>query len=673
MPTLLLELFSEEIPARMQHSVPKALRDNLLGKCVEASLASSADELAAEIYVTPRRVAIKLSNLPERQPDITIEKKGPKTSAPEKAIEGFLRGAGLKLEDLEKRQVGKDEVYFSITEQKGKPTAELLKGLIEESIGELVWPKSMRWGDTDARWVRPLHSICCLLDSEVIPIKFGHITASNTTHGHRFLAPDEITISHPDEYVSKLEAAKVLAEQSVRIEKIRGEITALADAKGLKVRTDEALLSEVAGLIEWPVALVGKIEDRFMKLPHELLQVTMASHQKYFTLEDTDGNISPYFIFAANRSTDDDGSQIIAGNERVLRARFSDAEFFFSQDQKNSLTEWSEGLSKVTFHAKLGTVAEKVERVEKLAATLSNNSEEAAQAAKLCKADLVTGMVGEFPELQGIIGSYYAKAEGMASGVAEALYHLYDHPSDLKNLGKTAQALCMADRLDTLISLFSIDEKPTGSKDPFALRRAALGVIAIIRNHDIRMQLGTLFPEAAKDDLLSFFNDRLEADLREQKINKNTLKAIGGLLKDDDLVRVTARAKALQDFLGSAESEAMLAAYKRAKNILSAEEKKDKTSYKADGLSQELLGEAAEKDLYEVLSKVTTAIKPLAEQENFTGVMAQFATLKAPLDSFFNDIMVNADDADLRKNRLCLLAAIVDSMHQVADFSELTS
>lgn len=682
MTTLLLELFSEEIPARMQWQTPRALLDNLLGKCVEASLAGSAADLAAELYVTPRRIGLILRNLPEKQPDVTIEKKGPKTNAPEKAIEGFLRGAGQPLEALEKRMVGKDETYFLVVPQQGKPTAELLKELIEASLADLVWPKSMRWGDTDTRWVRPLHSICCLLDSTVIPVQFGHVTASNTTHGHRFLAPKEITVDQPQHYVKMLEHAKVWADQNVRKAEISRQMEAIATARGLRIRSDEKLLDEVTGLVEWPVALLGTIEDRFMKLPHELLQVTMGNHQKYFTLEDANGHIAPHFIFIANRTTEDDGKQIIAGNERVLRARFSDAEFFFAQDQKKPLAEWATGLDKVTFHAKLGTVAEKVQRVERMARTLyeamdskNTQDEDAAfddviTAARLSKADLVTGMVGEFPELQGIIGSYYAKAEGKSEALCEALYHLYDHPSELAGLGETAQILAMADRLDTLISLFSIDEKPTGSKDPFALRRAALGVIAVIRNHNIRLSLRSLL---GNDELLTFFNDRLEADLREQGIDRTTLRAIGGLLKDDDIIRVQARAQALQDYLKTPESEAMLAAYKRAANILAAEEKKDKKRYLAADLAESTLQDDAEKALHKALQTLTTTIEPLFVEENFAGVMQQFSSLKQPLDQFFSDIMVNTEDASLRENRLCLLASIIQTMHQVADFSELAA
>ena len=667
MPQLLLELFSEEIPARMQKQTPKVLLDNLLGKCVEASLATKTEDLGSVLYVTPRRIGIMLHDLPEQQPDVTIEKKGPKVSAPEKAIEGFLRSTGQKLEDLEKRTVGKDEVYFSVVSQLGKPTAEVLKGIIKEALGELVWPKSMRWGGEDTRWVRPLHSMCCLLDDEVIPVEFGHVTASNTTRGHRFLAPGEITLNAPDEYAKKLQDAFVIADWQTRRAGIKDQVAKLAEKHQLVLRQDEKLLDEVTGLVEWPVALLGTIEDRFMQLPHELLQVTMAAHQKYFTLEDAQGNIAPHFIFAANRTTMDDGQQIIAGNERVLRARFSDAEFFYAQDQKKPLAEWASGLDKVTFHAKLGSVADKVARVAAIAGKLSDHPE-VAEAAGLCKADLVTGMVGEFPELQGVMGSYYAKAEGKSEAVCEALYHLYDHPSDLQRLGEVAQTVCMADRLDTLISLFSIDEKPTGSKDPFALRRAALGVIAIIRNHEIRLPLKEVL---SSDELLAFLGDRLEADLRDQGIAPTTLRAIGGLVQDDDIIRVEARARALEAFLQTPESEAMLAAYKRAGNILAAEQKKDKADYNAQNLQENLLHDTAERELFDALNNVTTAIQPLIQDEDFAGAMVQFAQLKTPLDTFFDEIMVNTDDAALRTNRLCLLTSIIETMEGIADFKEI--
>lgn len=695
MSSFLLELFSEEIPARMQADAAEYLEQKLLYSLNANSYIIAGDDdnpdegLSVHTFVTPRRLAIIVDNLPLQQQDVTTEIKGPKTSAPEAALAGFLKKTGLSKEQLEER----DGVYFANIEQKGKPTLEVLKPLIEDILAKFPWPKSMRWGSRDETWVRPLHSILCILGSEVVSVEFAGVKASNKTYGHRFLAPQAIEIKDADEYAVKLKKAFVIAERDERKNAIKASLEEKAATHGLVWEEDQALLEEVVGLVEWPVIMFGSVDAEFMHLPPELLTTVMRSHQKYFTLNDKAGKFSSSFAFAANRDTATKGKEIIAGNERVLRARFSDAKFFFEQDRKKTLAEWNQGLEKVTFHAKIGTVAEKVKRIEGLCESLRGAIGDAAihgdlkLAAQLCKADLVTGMVGEFPELQGIIGSYYAKAEGTSDDVCEALYHLYDLPKNLKNLKPTAQILCMADRLDSLISLFAIGEKPTGSKDPYALRRAALGVIAIIRNHHLRIDLRAIIPvsegilgyagvpnfisQKTQDELLEFFSDRLEADLFEQGIERTTLRAIGGLLQDADIVRVEARAKALQTFLKTSDSEAMLAAYKRAANILEIEEKKDQKKYGIESLNKELLCEPSEQMLINALAEVTANMQQLIRQENFTEAMQLFATLKAPLDTFFTEIMVNDKDAELRANRLSLLAAIVRTMNQVADFKEI--
>lgn len=690
---------------------------------------------ASKSFVTPRRLAVIIANLPATQPDITTELKGPKIDAPEAALNGFLKKNNLTLEQLEKR----DGIYFATTHQKGKPSAEILKTIIEEILAKFPWPKSMRWGSGAENWVRPLHNILCILDGKIIPVEFAGIKAGNVTYGHRFLAPAVITVNKPEEYEAALEKAFVIADRQKRKALIESQLTEAAKSKNLKPKADDSLLEEVVGLVEYPQILVGKIDDKFMDLPPEVLTMVMRSHQKYFALQNSDGSLSPYFAITSNIKTDDDGKAIIAGNERVLRARFADARFFWDTDRKKPLSEWAEGLKTVTYHAKLGTVADKVGRVSKLASVILNEAKDlckdssqmpemtdlVSRAVDLCKADLVTGMVGEFAELQGIMGRYYAIQQGEAQEVADAIRDHYKPVGAGDSVPTSPASICvaLADKLDTLISMFTIGEKPTGSKDPFALRRAALGVIRIILENNIRLQLKLVFAlqpaatvaihnaheklikkteeklhdpdftkhkigkylsvsEIAYDDispdavesvtsqLLDFFHERLKVQLKDSGIRHDVINAVLGK-NDDDLLLVKNKAAALQLFLQGADSANLLAAYKRAANIVAAEEKKDKVSYSGKKLEFNILEQAEEKSLALLLEKLQSELNNLKNQEKFAEAMTKLSELRQPLDEFFEKIMVNSDKKDLRIARLCLLSSLKNIMDGIADFAQI--
>lgn len=690
MASFLLEIFSEEIPARMQAQASIHLHNALTVSLKEAGLSCSN----SQNFVTPRRVAFLCDGIETSQPDVTLEKKGPKTNAPQAAIDGFLKSSGLTLDKLEKRMVGKDETYFAVIQQKGQPTAVVLKAIAEKILTDFPWPKSMRWGSREIRWVRPLHSILCLFDGKVVPVEFGGVTAGNITYGHRFLAPEAITITDPKEYGSKLKAAKVLADAEERKAEILKSAEALAAKHGLSLKRDDGLLTEVTGLVEWPTMLLGSIDAKFMDLPPEVLISEMRAHQKYFALLDKQGVFSDKFIITSNMITSDGGKAVLAGNERVLRARLSDGRFFWDQDRKRSLSDWAKGLEGITFHAKIGTIAQKVERVTKLAVKLAESPSlrEAAatkqssvdryapegarddatfkllvtRAVQLCKADLTTGMVGEFPELQGVMGRYYALAQKEDASVADAIRDHYlplgpDSPVPTKPI---SICVALADKLDTLISMFAAGEKPTGSKDPFALRRAALGIIRIILENNLRLPLKAYL----SDELLAFFSDRLSVQLKDKGIRPDIIKAImaGG---DDDLVRVTAKTSALQEFLATEDGKNLLAAYRRA-GIVAIEEKKTSEIFFGIGMVDALmLSQPEEKNLFEVLERANPTIAEGLREENYNKAMATMASLRQPVDAFLDKVLVNAEDKKLRKNRLQLLAYIREIMHIVVNFS----
>ena len=697
MTDLLLELFSEEIPARMQAGASEALGRALSEKLKEARLEFSA----IVPFSTPRRIAFRVEGLPDVQPDMSVEKKGPKTNAPQAAIDGFLKSSGLTLEQLEKRTVGKDEVYFANIHQKGQPAADALKAIIESVIAGYTWPKSMRWNNRDTVWVRPLHTILCIFGGKVIPVQFGHVTAGNVTYGHRFLSPDEITITDAKSYEGALEKAFVIASREKRREYIVNNCAKVAGENGLSVKPDEGLFDEVVGLVECPAVLLGSIDANFMDLPPEVLSTVMKQHQKYFTTLKKDGTIAPHFLVVANMRADDGGKRIVAGNERVLRARLSDGRFFYDQDRKKKLDEWNAGLSDVIFHAEIGTVAQKVERVTTLAVQIAEYVKGAdkklvERAAELCKADLVTGMVGEFAELQGLMGRYYAIAQNENAAVADAIRDHYSPlgPNDTCPTAPVSVCVALADKIDTLVSMFAIGEKPTGSKDPFALRRAALGIIRIILENNLRLPLKEVlymasYLEGGKakstwdiigehqrfkpiiDEMLNFFSDRLKVSLKEKGVRHDLISAVFDGGNEDDLVRVVARVKALESFLATDDGSNLLAASKRAKNIILSEAKKEKkeASDYAGTVEKTKLTEQAEILLFQRMEERKAPFGAALKDEQYEKAMAEIATLRECVDSFFDKVIVNDKAADVRLNRLRLLSTLDGELNRIANFS----
>ena len=682
MTELLIELFSEEIPARMQLTAAGDLKRLVTDGLKAAGLAFSK----AEAYVTPRRLTLVVDGLPDAQPDVSEERRGPRTDAPEKAIEGFLGSIGMTLDQCEQRETPKGTFWFAVIEKKGRPAAEVLSEIVTDAINKLPWPKSMRWGAHQPRWVRPLHSIVCLFGDEVLDVEYGPVKAGKATRGHRFMAPDAFEVSGFNDYVAKLKAAKVILDTAERRHLILETAHKLAAAEGLTLKEDDKLATEVAGLVEWPVVLLGTIDDEFMDVPHEVLTLSMATHQKYFSTLDKDGKLANRFVLVANREGSDGGKAITAGNERVLRARLSDCKFFWDQDRKVTLESRIPRLEDIVFHAKLGTVAEKVERVADLAAALcqyipDSNPDAAKRAAKLAKADLVSDMVYELPEVQGVMGRYYALHDGESLDVAEAVAEHYSPlgPGDDCPTAPISVAVAMADKLDTLAGFWSIDEKPTGSKDPFALRRAALGVIRLVLENNLRLPLLDVFGLALKsfnarggeaESLLDFFADRLKVHLKEQGVRHDLITAVFALGGEDDLVRLLARVEALGAFLDTEDGANLLAASKRAGNILRIEEKKDKTSY--DGaVDTALLAQDEEKALAERLSDVIGKTGESVGNEDFAAAMGHMAALREPVDAFFEKVTVNADEADIRANRLRMLSSIRSALGEVADFSKI--
>lgn len=701
MPDLLLELLSEEIPARMQAKAAEDLERLFSDQLRQAGL--TAERAAA--YVTPRRLALTVEGLPARQPDVTEERKGPKVGAPEQAIAGFLKAAGLdSLDQAEQREVKGTPTWFAVSNKPGRPVPDLLPDMVRTVVAHFPWPKSMRWADGSRSWVRPLSQGLCLFDGKAVPfdLAFGagdelRVAVGGTTFGHRFMAPNAIDPVGFDDYQAKLSAAKVMLDPADRRAAIQEQADVLARQHGLTVKPDDGLVSEVVGLVEWPVALLGRIDDAYMDLPPEVLTTSMRTHQKYFALTGKDGALAPRFIVVANMDPSDGGATIVAGNERVLRARLADAQFFWDQDRATPLTERVPALGSIVFHARLGTLAEKVSRMETLATEIAAHvpgcdRDRAAAAARLAKADLVTGMVGEFPELQGIMGRYYARADGESDAVAEAVAEHYSPlgPNDRCPTAPLSVAVALADKIDTLVGFWAIDERPTGSKDPFALRRAALGVIRLILENRLRLPLSDLFRQSAdlhragaagqawnKDDairdLLGFFADRLKVHLRDSGVRHDLVAAVFAVEKpgggtDDDLVRLLARVDALKAFLDTDDGANLLHAFRRAANILRIEEKKDGRAF-AGPASEAVLEMAEEKALFEELVTAQRTSLPAMQREAFAEVMEALSRLRGPVDAFFDKVTVNAEDPALRENRLNLLSGIRDTLGAVADFS----
>jgi glycyl-tRNA synthetase beta chain len=670
MPDLLIELFSEEIPARMQGRAREDLKQLVTDGLVEAGLTYAS----AGAFSTPRRLTLTIEGLTAHSPTTREERKGPRTDAPKKALEGFLRSTGLTKDQLEARDDKKGQVWFATIEKAGRPAAEIVAEVLEATIRNFPWPKSMRWGAGSLRWVRPLHTILCILTDEaganVVPLTIDGITSGNQTRGHRFMAPDAFTIS------GMLDSAEREAE-------IRQQADNLAFARGWEIVTDNGLLSEVAGLVEWPVPLMGVIEERFLALPPEVLQTSMKEHQKFFSARNPRTGRIEGFVTVANIETPDDGATILAGNQRVLAARLSDAAFFYENDlreAKAGMTAWAEGLSHVTFHNKLGSQADRIGRIAALAREIAPlvgaDADQAEQAARLAKLDLRSAMVGEFPELQGIMGRYYAKAAGHADAVADAARDHYSPlgPSDDVPTAPVSVAVALADKLDTLMGFWAIDEKPTGSKDPFALRRAALGVIRLIQTNAVRAGLLDIFakgyPGASGEDLLAFLHDRLKVYLRDQGIRHDIIDAVLAQPGNDDLVLVVNRATALNDMLKTEDGQNLTQGLKRAGNILTQAEDKDGVEY-SFGADVKFAETDEERALFAALDTAEPAIKAAIKAEDFPAAMSAIAGLRTPIDAFFDTVQVNTDHQILRRNRLNLLSRIREAGRQIADFTRI--
>jgi glycyl-tRNA synthetase beta chain len=692
MPDLLLELFSEEIPARMQVQASKDLERLVVGALSDRGFLFEA----ARGFAGPRRLTLAISGLPVKQPDVSEEKKGPRVGAPEKAIEGFLKSAGIGIDQCEKRADAKGEFYVAVIHRKGRATTEVLAEILPETIAKLPWPKSMRWGEGTFRWVRPLHGILATFDGEVTPFEMAGVRSGNETRGHRFLSSGAISVRRFEDYEKKLHDAHVILDGRERHDIIVHDAKQKAFALGLELIEDEGLANEVMGLAEWPVVLIGSIDAEFMDAPPEILQTSMRTHQKYFALRDgKTGKLARRFALIANMVARDGGKDIVAGNERVLRARLSDAKFFWDQDRKRTLESRVEDLKDIVFHAKLGTQLERIGRIEALAGDIAKiigaDVEKAKRAARLCKADLTTGVVGEFPELQGVIGRYYALHDGEPPEVADAIRDHYKPlgPSDAVPASRVTIAVALADKLDTLTGFFAIDEKPTGSGDPYALRRSALGLLRIMQTNQIRFELRSndlllrhlkRFPKsmdvddvAAADVLdditFGFLRDRLEVLLRDRGISAGIVRAVfGRTLSGFNPVELIADVNALQAFLKTDDGANLLTGYRRAANILKIEERKDKREYRGvpDGLRQD-----EERELQAALVRAKVETAKALHAEDFAGAMSALAALRLPVDRFFDKVTVNTDDKALRENRLMLLSQIVETAHQVADFSKV--
>ncbi len=727
MSDLLIELFSEEIPARMQSRARDDLKSIITNGLVEAGLTYAS----AGAFSTPRRLVLSIEGLSAESKPVREERKGPSASAPPAAIEGFLRSTGLTLDQLVRRTDKKGETLYAVIEKPGRAAAAIIAEVLEATIRSFPWPKSMRWGSGNLRWVRPLHSILCLLSdesgAEVVALNIDGIASSNTTAGHRFLAPARFPVTSFDDYAVKLKRAHVVLDSAEREAAIWQGAQNLAFAAGMEVVEDKGLLTEVAGLVEWPVPLMGRIAETFLGLPPEVLQTSMKEHQKFFSVRNPKTGRIEGFITVANTETADHGETILKGNQKVLSARLSDAKFFWENDlrvAKAGMQEWLDGLNSVTFHNKLGSQADRIARIAALAREIAPlvgaDADLAEQAAKLAKADLRSAMVGEFPELQGLMGMYYAREAGLNESVALAARDHYSPlgPTDTVPSDPVSVAVALADKIDTLTGFWAIDEKPTGSKDPFALRRAALGVIRLILGNGVNLSLTKIildplslqaraaasrvlmnsalrFAESAiegvfveveftKDDiakakvvsdiaaadLLAFFHDRLKVFLKDQGIRHDVIDACLAMPGNDDLTLLVKRAEALAAFLKTEDGPNMLAGFKRANTILSQAEAKDGVEY-SYGADVKFAETDEERALFAALDTAEAAITPAMRSEDFSVAMAAMAQLRAPIDAFFTAVQVNSDNPIIRRNRLNLLHRIRAICSGVADLTKI--
>jgi glycyl-tRNA synthetase beta chain len=767
MPDLLLELFSEEIPARMQARAAEDLRKAVTDRLVDAGLVYEG----AKAFVTPRRLALAVHGVPARQKDVREEKKGPRVGAPDNAIAGFLKAAGLKsISEAKVQPDKKGDFYVAVIEKPGREAIEVIAGILLDVITNFPWPKSMHWGQPNRpilaesgfggaisieagkhvshdwpKWVRPLHSIVATFgpeteEPEIVPLELDgirgrSIAASNVTCGHRFMAPAQFTVRRLEDYLQKLYKAKVVADAERRRDIILTEAKQLAFAQGLELVEDDGLLAEVAGLVEWPVVLMGSFDQRFLHIPEEVIRATIRNNQKCFVLRDgAHAKLVNKFILVSNIEAEDGGAVIVAGNERVIRARLSDAKFFYETDLKTRLEDRLPKFKDIVFHEKLGTQWERIERIERLAGELAPlvgaNVEKAKRAARLCKADLLTEAVGEFPELQGIMGKYYAEEQGEDEAVAHACE---DHwkpkgPDDLIPIDRVSVAVALADKIDTLVGFWVVDETPTGSKDPFALRRAALGVIRVLLTNQIKIHLfswlfahgvilrtqmsggpipnvpykehmpskeyaivsfdvgkkivqeirrrgipaglseESLAPPLA--DLMIFFADRLKVQLRDQGARHDLVDAVFALEGQDDLVIIVRCVEALGKFLDTEDGKNLLAGYKRATNIIRIEEKKDNREY-TGAPDPKLYQQAEEKALAQAIGVANAEAERAVAAEDFEAAMRAMASLRPYVDAFFDKVTVNVEDKAVRENKLRLLNEIRAATRAVADFSKI--
>jgi glycyl-tRNA synthetase beta chain len=741
MPDLLLELFSEEIPARMQAKAADDLRRMITDRLVEAGLVYAG----AKAFATPRRLALTVNGVPARQPDSREEKKGPRVGAPENAIAGFLRGAGLtSIDQATVVPDKKGDYYLASVSRAGRPAIEVLAEIVPDVVRAFPWPKSMRWGAGRLGWVRPLHAIVATFgpeteEPEVVRFSIDGVAAGDFTRGHRFLAPGEISVRRFDDYVHKLAQAKVVLDPARRAEIVLTDAKNLAFAQGYELVEDAGLLAEVTGLVEWPVVLLGSFEPEFLAIPPEVIRATIRNNQKCFVLRDPKaGKLANKFVLVANMEAADGGRAIVAGNERVIRARLSDAKFFYETDLKTRLEHRLHKLSDVIFHDKLGTQVERIERIERLARHIAPmvgaDADKAERAALLAKTDLATDMVGEFPELQGLMGKYYALAQGEEPAVAQAIEDHYkpQGPSDRVPVEPIAIAVALADKLDTLVGFWAIGEKPTGSKDPYALRRAALGIVRIILENKLRLRLGPLIdfasvPTFARrhylaagetqseieqiasrlvaevlkrwaarfaggaegghsraghasgdqepavqlvSDLMSFFADRLKVHLREEGARHDLVDAVFALAGEDDLLLIVRRVDALGRFLDTDDGRNLLAGYRRATNIIRIEERKDGRSYDGDP-DPRAYEQPEERELAAAIERAKGEASSAVAREDFAAAMAAVSRLRPQVDAFFDKVTVNVDAPGLRENRLRLLNQIRVATGAVADFSRI--
>lgn len=697
MPDLLFELFSEEIPARMQAKAADDLRRLVTDKLVAEGLVYEG----AKAFATPRRLALTVHGVPARQSDLKTERRGPKIGAPDAAVQGFLKATGLKsLDEATIQKDPKGDFYIALIEKPGRPTLDVLAEILPPIIRTFPWPKSMRWGERSAKpgslnWVRPLHSVIATFgieteEPEVVKFAIDGIEAGQTTRGHRFMAPSEISVRRFDDYEAKLKAAKVVLDPQARKDIILADARTLAQAQGYELVEDQVLLDEVSGLVEWPVALMGSFDPEFLSIPGEVIRATIRNNQKCFVVSDPQTKkLTNKFILTANIEASDGGKVIVAGNERVIRARLSDAKFFYETDLKTKLEDRLKKFDQIVFHEKLGTQAERVKRIERLAAEIAPlvkaDVEKTKRAAHLAKADLLTEVVGEFPELQGLMGKYYALAQGEDPSVAAASEEHYkpQGPTDRVPTDPVSIAVALADKLDTLSGFWAINEKPTGSKDPYALRRAALGVIRLVINNEIRFPLASVSQSAFSShvtagygmgdqvvDLLPFFADRLKVQLRDQGARHDLVDAVFSLGGQDDLLMVVRRVEALGKFLETDDGKNLLAGTKRASNILSIEEKKDKRAFEgAPDPSLYQLDE--EKALAKAIDQVKREAGSAVAREDFAAGMSAMAKLRPAVDAFFDKVKVNDDEPKVRENRLKLLNEIRAATRAVADFSKI--